>query len=269
MHNDMHDRATKRAFSMFLGIAFLVTASSVTKGANISWTGAGGDGSYTNAANWTPRRPNNNDYEDTVVFGSLGTPATIVLAKLPGPAWDPTLQVPSHLGVRFDTVPWTLSDSGGVAYNEITTLSSSGGGTNTIASSLNVHNPATWTVGSGNVLYLTKGFYEKDKNINLQGGGTLRVGVSIGGYGSGTWGIHIRDAVLRIDAAAPYSSGGGAIYLSRSAAKFQLKTTVAAAKALIGTRIRDEVGTGLKVTDIGGGYVEVTVAPRATLITLR
>ncbi len=121
------------------------------------------------------------------------------------------------------------------------------------------------------VLYLAKSFYARNKTITLTGGGTLFCSSPFDGYGSGnTYGIKIQNATLKINGNTT-SSAVGLVWIDKQEARLQLKTTVAIAKALIGptNRIRDNVGFGLKVADIGGGYVEISPKILGSLIEVQ
>jgi beta-glucanase (GH16 family) len=122
------------------------------------------------------------------------------------------------------------------------------------------HAAATWTVSSGNTVVLPS-LYQKDKNITLTGGGTLQMNATIGGYSGtvGSWGLHIASGRVRFSTATPYQAGtGGAVFLNGPEASLELPTTITGASSLITAgRIVDELGDGLVIDDIGGGYVKV------------
>ena len=216
----------------------------------VVWDGSEGDGDFTNALNWVGDvAPRNTDYQDTAIFNATATPSTVNLPS-----------ARSIVGLDFQTAGWTLT---GASWSNLRTLSSAGTGTN-IVNYLNAFADATWTVQSGNTLVLATGFYERNKNITLTGGGELISTAAVGGYSGtvGAWGLHLLDATYRVDAANPYNTGcAGAVFLDHLLATLQLRTSVAGAQALIGSRIVDGVGSGLQVEDIGGGYVEITTVP--------
>ena len=236
---------------LLTGVAAFFGAASILSAANIIWNDSAGDGSFATAANWTGGVvPASNDYQDTAIFGSPATPRTV---NVPAAR--------SILGLRFDTAGWGLSGS---SFNDVRNLYSAGSGTNAVAQLLNQKYAGSWTVASGNTLALNGGLYQRNYNITLLGGGTLRCAAAITGYGGtvGSWGVHVQDATLRVSAAGPYSSSSaGAVFLDTAGARLQLLTTVASAQALVGTRIVDGTGEGLQVTDIGGGFVEVAPIP--------
>jgi len=216
--------------------------------ANITWNDSAGDGSFATGGNWSGgAAPASNDYQDTAIFGAAATPRTI---NVPAAR--------SILGLRFETAGWALTGS---AFNDVRNIYSTGSGTNSTSQLLNQKYAGTWTVGSGNRLVAGGGLYQRSYNISLTGGGTLQVGTAITGYTGtvGSWGIHVQDATLRVNAAGPYSStSAGAVFLDSLGARLQLQTTVAAAQGLIGTRIVDGLGEGLQVSHLGGGLVEVS-----------
>jgi beta-glucanase (GH16 family) len=209
-----------------------------------TWTGTAGDGAYATAGNWDSGvAPANNDYQDTAAFSAgaqtVGVPASRKV-----------------YGLNFQTAGWTLS---GGSFSELTAISSAGTGTNTLVG-VTAHAHATWTVDAGNTVVLPS-FYQRDKNITLTGGGALQFNAMIGGYSgtAGTWGVHVANGKVRINASAPYQSGtAGAIFINGPDASLELQTTIAGANSLIGAgRIVDELGNGLAIDDIGGGYVKV------------
>lgn len=216
-----------------------------------TWSGAAGDGSFTNTANWTGATlPANNDYGDLAIFGSAATPRTVTLSA-----------TRNILGVSFNTAGWTLSGSN---FTTLTRLSSAGLGTNTMHISFEVrYDNATWNVSIGNTLLLAASFYQRSNNVLLTGGGTLEINSAITGYTgtTGAWGLRINDGTtVRFNTATLYYNAAGAVFLNSSAARLQILTSVSAATLMLGDRIRDGVGNGLIVTDIGGGYVEITSA---------
>lgn len=187
--------------------------------------------------------PADNDYQDIAAFDT-------------GPR---TVTVPSGrrvLGLNFLSAGWTLSSG---SFAELTNLSSSGAGTNTLVG-VTAHANATWTINTGNTAVLPS-LYQRDKNITLTGGGTLQLNASIGGYSGtvGSWGLHIVNGRARFNTSAPYQAGtAGAVFVNGPDAVLELQTTVAGANSLIGAgRIVDELGDGLVIDDIGGGYVKV------------
>jgi hypothetical protein len=216
---------------------------------------------YTNDMNWVGNTaPRNNDYQDTAIFKE-NTPANRT----------PTLSGSrSVYGVRFDdSADWTLGGSG-TLYTK--SFYSTGTGANGIAVEMEMKSPgANCTVGRGNTLTI-KSLRIPNFGINLSGGGTLHLnGQIVGNSSPAAYHININDALLRIAATQPAQASSAYVKINHENARLQLRSTVAAAKSLIGddARIRDGVGQGLSVTDIGGGYVEVAVAPRPTVLTVR
>lgn len=231
-----------------LGYVALCSAVLPLHAANITWTGSAGDGSFATGSNWAGGvPPASNDYQDTAVFGSGATPGAV---NVPASR--------SLFGMRFDTAGWSL---GGSAFADLRNVTSAGAGTNTVAQSFNQKYSGTWSVGAGNTLSIGSGFYQRSYDVTLAGGGTVASGTLFNGYSGtvGTWGVHIKDATLKISAATPYTSScAGAVFLENAAARLRLLTSATAAQALIGTRIVDGLGLGLQVADVGGGYVEVS-----------
>lgn len=237
--------------NLLTGVAAFLSAAGMLPAANITWIDSAGDGSFGTATNWSSGVvPANNDYQDTGIFGSAATPRAVHV-----PA------ARSIFGLRFETAGWALTGS---AFNDVRNLYSAGSGTNSAAQVLNQKYGGNWTVASGNSLVLGGGLYQRNYNITLNGGGTVRVASAITGYGGtvGSWGFHLQDATLRVNAASPYSSSSaGAVFLDTAGARLQLQTTAVAAQALLGTRIVDGTGGGLQVADLGGGFVEVSPTP--------
>jgi hypothetical protein len=237
--------------------ATIPTASAAIR----TWTGAAGDWDYGNSANWSTTLPANNDHGDDAVFSTGGTPGTVSLIT----SYSGDTSV-SHRSLQFTTAGWSLD----VNYENLRYINSAGTGTNSILKQVQAFADGTWTVASGNTLFLDGGFYERNKVITLVGGGVLRVDSAIGGFGSGTWGIHITDnSTLQVDATSPYAgASSGKAYIGDPTGKLVLRTNVAGATSLIGSRIIDETGLGLEVTDIGGGYVRVSAIPEPASLAL-
>ncbi len=227
----------------------------------VTWTGADGTAptNFEVSANWTggvaPGIPRNNDYSDIARF-ALTSPAN----------QTPTLTINRTVnGIRFDnSVGWTL----GTAGKQLTlkTVESSGNGTNTVTAQLKTgQGNYDWTIGAGNTVNLVGGLIQdgSGRSLTLKGGGTMIV---VGGinpaYSSAVNKFYIELGTLIVDTATPYRYGGnannGLTYITTADGFLQMKTTVANAQNQIGTRIIDNVGNGLTVTDIGGGYVQVT-----------
>ena len=223
----------------------------VASAATVTWTGTTGDQNYITGGNWSGgAAPANNDYADTAVFnGGTATTVNIPAGRLVA-------------GITFQSVGWTMS---GGSFSEITTLSSSGNGTNTIASPLTAHGNATWTVGAGNILSLSGSFYQRNKNLSLTGGGELKFSTAIGGFSGtvGSWGFTVTNGQLTINAAGPYqSSTAGAVFINGPTAKLKLQNTISGVTSQITAgRIVDSLGNGLAIDDLGGGYVLVSPAP--------
>lgn len=217
-----------------------------------TWTGAAGDWDYGNAANWASSAlPANNDYADTAVFSADATPGTVNLVTPFGSDMTPT-----HEAVTFASAGWTIN----FRYESLGVINSAGEGTNTLIYSFECQQNATWTIGAGNTLFFDGGLYLRDKHITLVGGGTVLLDTALSGYGSPyVYGLHVADALLKFDTTSLYTGAAtGKIYIQENGV-LQFKGTVASATSLIGTRIIDESGKGLTITDIGDGYVQVSV----------
>lgn len=226
---------------------------------NRTWDGEANNGDFGTALNWSGNTaPANNAYGDVAIFGASTSAGTVNLAG-----------GRSIKGLSFETAGWSLTGS---SFSNLSALSSAGVGTNTLNMSFQVEYTPTWNVAAGNTLYLANSFYQRNKNVTLTGGGTLQVASGITGFTDGSigvWGLHLQDAVLRFNASSPYASNAkGAIFMDDASARLQLLTSVSAAEALIGTRIVDTTGLGLLVTDIGGGYVEITAIPEPSTYAL-
>jgi hypothetical protein len=237
--------------SLALTTVLLFTAG--VPAATITWTGTAGDGDYTNPANWTPRLPRNDNWTDTVVFGASATAGTVHLHKYP-PPWGGSPRSPSIAQVRFETPGWTIRDTY-ADFDNIDVIRSvaPGVGTNTLDTRFNADSNNTWTINAGNTLVLAQSFYQRNKNIDLVGGGTLHVMGKIGGFGSSGWGLHVQDATLIIDASDPYTfATGGAVYLEAAGAQLHLETDEQGFNNLIGSEIFIADGLQLEFTQVDG-----------------
>lgn len=232
-----------------LGVMFAAAAHAAT----ITWTGNVGT-DFATAGNWaTNVVPASNDWQDTARFADT----------TPAPAnKTPTLSAGRSLnGMLFESAGWTY---GGTAQTIIRSISSSGAGTNTISAPLKTIYNNTWTINSGNTLNITNVLYQDSTwSLTLNGGGTLSVASSIEGWSSALK-FYLNSGTVKIGGATPYKNGG-VVYLQSAESVLQLKTTVAGATALIGTKIIDGTGQGLKVTDLGGGYTQIAIPEPTTL----
>lgn len=153
-----------------LCVALLATTLPLSA-VNRTWDGEAGDGDFSNALNWSGNTaPANNDYGDIAIFAS----ADIGVVNVPASR--------SIKGISFTDAGWTLSGS---SFSNLNSLSSAGTGINTMNTGLNVYSSGTsvaWSVSSGNTLALTAGFYQRNKNVNISGGGVLEVGAAITGF---------------------------------------------------------------------------------------
>lgn len=237
--------------SVLLAVAiltqFLLVPSAFS--ATILWTGNANDGVFETGGNWnTGNPPTNTDWQDTAKFDT-GTPGTVTLSASR-----------NIFGLEFATAGWTISGSN---FGELTAISSSGVGTNTIGNTFQLHANRTWTLGVGNILSFNSTFYQKNMNLTLNGGGTLSLGSQVGGFSSGDWGIHLQNATLemRNNSVVHTSGSAGVVYIDSLSAALILKSSVVAAEGLIGNRVRDGLGGGLVVTQIDADYVSITAVP--------
>jgi beta-glucanase (GH16 family) len=235
-------------FLRLLTIAGLAVGS-LGRAADKTWNGNAGDGFFHTGGNWDGGNPpSNNDWQDTAVFGSAATAGTVTLSTSR-----------SIKGIDFDTSGWTLTGS---SFSNVGAITSSGSGTNSIGSSLTLSGNRTWNVASGNTLEVTSSLYMRNNIITLTGGGQLTIDNSLGGYSSGTWGINVGDAVLRMNNSDLFSgtaSSNAAIRLTSEDAVFRFTGTTSQATSHISSgRIIDMTGEGLDVVDLGGNLVQVT-----------
>lgn len=268
------DRActTQRSIGRTGAMALLAAVSLMAASAqatNYYWDNESGNGLYTNSVNWHPNGlPETTDYTaDVVILGKAGvSPMTVTRLLYAKPSWATTRNL-CHL--RFDTAGWTYESLQTI--QNLKTLASYGAGTNTLNFYWEQMGSQTWTVGAGNTLRLAQSFYCRANTITLTGGGVLQCVGAFSGFGAPSiYGIKVQNATLRIEAATP-SSAAGVVWIDAKTARLQLRTSVAAASSLIGPtrKIRDNVGRGLRVTDIGGGYVEIAVKTLPTILQVR
>ncbi len=259
-------RAAPRVAAWALATVLALPASAAT----MTWSGASGT-DWATGGNWIGNTaPANTTYTDAARFADTD----------PAPAnKTPTLTANRNITTVIfdDSTGWTI---GGAAYSLKTRgLTASGTGQNTIAAKFSVVEEANhaWSVATGSTVRFTGSefrYFGYDAGvfaITVTGGGTLHLDKSVLTNNDQ---IHLENATMRVEQASPVSNHSGAVKFTGASSKLQLKTTVAAATALIGTRILDgtEQEQGLLVTDLGDGYVEVTVkplVPKGTVILLR
>lgn len=252
------------SFSTFLpkavlSVALIVGVAERSDAAIITWSGASGT-SYNTDANWAGgSAPANANYGDYARFAET-SPSN----KTPTFTGNRSVQ-----GVIFDnSVGWVLGET---TTQELLTrsISSTGAGTNTISANLKTYQGTTtnsWTIGVGNTLNLDGALYHDggSKTLNINGGGTLNFANAIGGWSSSQT-LNINNGVVRIAAATPYSNSSDVVIATEDAV-LQLMTNVASANNLISNgTIIDGTATGLTVTDIGGGFVQIAVPEPASL----
>lgn len=234
-----------------LAVALLaaITLAAPAMADTITWTGAAGT-DFETAGNWsgTFTPPRNTDFQDTARF-TENAPANKT----------PHLSVGrSVLGLLFDnSTGWGLTG----ATLTLKNLTSTGAGDNSVNALKIVAGNRTWTVGSGNTFNVNSLIQDGSNNtLKIQGGGTFHVGGQIQFSFSNANKLNVDESTVRIDAATAYSNANGTVHILTENAKLQLMTSVANATSQIGTKIIDDFGSGLKVTDLGGGYVQVSVA---------
>lgn len=261
----MKNRAHARVWTSRLGVIALAASGLIWGGqaqaANVIWTGNAGDGLFETGDNWgSGSPPKNNDWEDTAVFGATAT------------AGEVTVSAERKInGISFETAGWTLSGS---SFSDLKTITSGGAGTNTFANKLQLKGNQTWTVGAGNTLYMNGAsaqVYVRNNKLTVTGGGMLQIASSIGGYGSGAFGIEIADATLQMDTALLFASGVSSnayIALKDDNAVFRVAATEAQVNGWIGGRIQNQTAHDLVITDLGDGYMQVSVPEPAALSLL-
>ncbi len=245
----------KMSCILFIAAIFLGAASALA--VDYYWTNAAEDGVYTNPANWTPNGlPDTTDYTpDVVVLNSAYcAPSTITRLAYFQPDWT---SLPTINHIRFDDAGWTFASYSPIDY--LATLNSQGVGTNTVTFIFSQNGYQTWNIGEGNTLHLTASFYARDKTVTIDGGGTLLLGSAFSGFGDDhVYGIIVKNATLRVN--ANDVSYIGRAWINARQAKVQLRTTLANANNLIGHKILDSFGYGLKAKEIGDGFVEIAPA---------
>lgn len=258
----MEKRVHTRRWAMQLGMVVLAAGGLMldapVQGANIIWTGDANDGLFETGGNWASGNPPaNNDWQDTAVFNSTATAGTV------------TLSSNRSIGhIDFQASGWTLTGS---KFTNLGTVKSGGAGTNTFGSNFELHNNRTWTIDAGNTLYMSgpgAQVYLRGNNLTVTGGGTLQIANGIAGFGSGAWGIRIGDAVVQMDTASLFAGGASAdarFTLTDDNAVFRVKATETQVNSWIGGRIRNETAHNLVITDIGDGYMQVSVPEPASI----
>ncbi len=243
-----------RGAAVVIVIAAAALAAARAPAGDCIWTGAA-DTAYTNDANWAGgAAPRNNDYQDRAIFKE-NSPANRT----------PALHTHRSVnGVRFEeSTGWELK---GTCTFMMKVLFSTGRGTNSFEGQLKNAAAGPWTTGPGNT-FVTGRLFVDNSDLTVTGGGTFVVNQAIEHWAEARR-IIIKDGTLRVAASRPFA-GSAAAVIDSASARLQLRNTVAGARALIGTRVIDNVGRGLCVAEIGGGYVEISVAPRALVIMTR
>lgn len=244
---------TQRLFTIIC-----LAATGISPLSAATWIG-GGSTLWSDSANWSGGVPLNDWETATFASSNIGSVSHDVESALA------TLQ--------FTNAGWSLAGSN---FTSLKYLQSAGAGTNTVDMWFQVvtwgsaDGTVAWTVGSGNTLAFAQMFYMNSMDINLTGGGTLQIGGTLNGWGAGAPKISINDnSTVKFTVANPFeTSSAGFVLLNNSSARMQIAASVAATEAMIGGKIQDGTALGLSVTDIGGGYSEVSVVPEPSTCLL-
>jgi hypothetical protein len=254
-----------------LGLATLLAAAFLgapAQGATITyWTGAAGT-DFATAGNWTNGVPASNDYQYAATLADTYPPSATAPANK-----TPALASGRSLGMLnfSNSIGWSLSG----AQLVLSTLQSSGNGTNSIANTIKTANKSVnWSIGAGNEVDLNGGLIQDGSGykVTFTGGGTLKITGGIRSAYSSSHAFYLNEGSLIIDSATPYQADASPtddiLHFNGADSILQLKTTVANAQSQIGTKIVDDLGQGLSVTDIGGGFVQITSVPEPASIGL-
>ena len=252
---------------MVAGTVLLVAGSgeNATGATTRTWNGST-DTVWTNGANWVGGVAPQFGYPPDSASFIENSPGN----RTPALTADLTL---SNVGFT-DSVGWTVS-GGSSRLLVLRQVNSSGSGINTFDVKVKVTEGLshTWTLGPGTTVSMNHEMryfaYSALATLTITGGGALHTAAPI--LISSNRQIDLSNSVLRVAAATPVSDNGSAVHITGASSKVQLLTTIENAQALIGDDIIDDVGDGLRVRSIGGGYVEVDVDPEpaGTVITVR
>lgn len=243
-------------------LAFAATCGHAT---DYYWTGAV-DNTYLNPTNWVinsatsttipTAAPRNTDYQDRIFFTSQTNPGTQTVNNGSRTIWT----------ITCEDAGWTFTGSQLV----FKLLTSSGAGTNEFTGTLKTAKAnVPFTLSASNTVLCAKLDIDGENTPTFDGGGVFVSRSSIAGYSSQRK-ISIRNALVRIEAAALFSNSGPTATLAHKNARLQYRATPAQAAALIGTTILrgtavlDAYQTAIR--DIGGGYVEISFVPGGTLL---
>lgn len=222
-------------------------------GTTIYWEGEV-DNLYTNAANWsTGTVPANNDYSDLVYFQD---------DKLSG-----DMNKNCHLDSNRKVSRIYYIDSGyeftgsQITLKALNCLAESG--TNKIANVKSATYDLPVIVSTNGTLYVTSELLMDSKNLSVNRGGTL-ICKKLRNYNtSQTLSIDEGAKVILLQNNVWYGSTSGTVTIKDETSEYQYQSTVAGAEAKIAagkitTTLTDRE---LMVTDVGGGYVSVTITP--------
>ncbi|MDA3799053.1 MAG: hypothetical protein PF692_08230 [Kiritimatiellae bacterium] len=215
------------------------------------WNGSV-DNLYTNGSNWAGGNvPADNDYSDQIAFQD---------SKLSG-----VMSKTSTLtgGRKINAI--LFYDAGySITGSTIITkyFNSAGSGTNYIYSLKSAQSTFSWNVGTGNTTVIDSLYQDGSNNtLTFQNGGTLILNDSI----DNTWGtnyVKLNDILLIVRANRVHVRTASVTKLMLESSELQLNTTVSGAESLISAgTITENLGQGFTVTDIGGGYVSIKIAP--------
>jgi hypothetical protein len=244
----------QRKIMLSIWVSVLVGIQLNVEAANTFWTGAV-TADWTNAVNWSAGVPANNDYGSDAYFGDPAV-ATVIT----------NIPYQSLRSLNFTTAGWTLVGN----FNQFKVIGSSGSGTNRIDGYLNeLRYDNSFDIEAENTMQISKTLRIYSNKLTLQGGGRFEVKNFIGSNFASPE-VRLGNITLQVNNSIPYSGGSDktVVRFQNESAVLELKTTVVSAEALIGTRILDDTGKGLAVTDIGGGYVSIAIAPPAVLGTI-
>ncbi|MDA3799055.1 MAG: hypothetical protein PF692_08240 [Kiritimatiellae bacterium] len=204
---------------------------------------------YTNGLNWVGGvAPANGDYTDLIYFNDTKLSGLMIKES----------ELTSNRSIRevvFEDAGYSLSGNQILARKVL----SYGTGTNSINALKFIYN---YNCNSypGNTLNIIQSVYIDGGNtIKFAGGGTIVFNNSFGGWGTSYQEIY--DALV-VFKKSQVSTKTYFTKLMQTESELQLKTTVSSAESLISAgTITDNLGQGLTVTDIGGGYVSIKIAP--------
>lgn len=236
-----------------------LAVASISPLSGATWIG-GSSSLWSDSANWSGGIPPVNDWE-TATFASSNI----------GPVNHDSGA--SLATLEFTNAGWSLA---GDNFGSLKVINSAGAGINSINMWFSVVTWGTadgttaWSVGSGNTLSIAQMFYMNSMDINLTGGGTLQIGGTLDGWTGGAPKISINDSsTVRFTVANPFETAStGFVLINNASARMQIAASVAATEAMIGGKIQDGTSLGLSVTDIGGGYSEISVVPEPSTCLL-